>query len=190
MLAHDSTNSAHSVCIHSVCVAKEYRRKGVALGLLREYVFRLATLRGGQYHRALLISHEELILLYKKAGFELLGPSSVTHGPRPWFQMRKALKSVEGTPSATQAIPPGVFEALQRAPRSRPEGVMLSTFPNGILDVQQESNTAGESTNKYDLLCPREGCGSVLLLKQAAQWVERATAPVRFSFLIYPYLSD
>jgi guanine nucleotide exchange factor len=75
-----------SVCIHSVCVDKKYHRQGVALNLLKDYISRLRA--SGLYDRTLLIAHEELIPLYKKAGFTLVGKSPVTHGPRPWFEMR------------------------------------------------------------------------------------------------------
>ncbi|KAJ3785041.1 acyl-CoA N-acyltransferase [Lentinula aff. detonsa] len=86
-----------SVCIHSVCVSKEYRRQGVALALLTEYVQRLQLQRRIsvqddsetklEIERILLITHEELIPLYAKAGFELVGESSVKHGERVWYEM-------------------------------------------------------------------------------------------------------
>ncbi|KAJ3720375.1 acyl-CoA N-acyltransferase [Lentinula raphanica] len=82
-----------SVCIHSVCVSKDYRRQGVGLGLLKEYVNRLRDLRRSKadIERILLISHEELIPLYAKAGFKLVGESSVKHGERIWYEMKLEL---------------------------------------------------------------------------------------------------
>lgn len=35
-----------------------------------------------------LIAHEELVPLYQKAGFELVGLSEVSHGARPWYEMK------------------------------------------------------------------------------------------------------
>lgn len=89
-----------SVCLHSVCVSPKHRRQGVALSLLRAYVSRLKDARreNAPYRRVLLIAHEELIPLYVKAGFELVGLSSVVHGSRPWYEMRMFLAPV--TPSA------------------------------------------------------------------------------------------
>ncbi|EED77694.1 predicted protein, partial [Postia placenta Mad-698-R] len=79
-----------SVCIHSVCVAPDHRRKGVGLALLKEYLSRLETQPdrlGYQLERVLLITHEDLRSLYEKAGFEWVGESAVVHGSRPWFEM-------------------------------------------------------------------------------------------------------
>ncbi|KAF5366189.1 hypothetical protein D9758_005674 [Tetrapyrgos nigripes] len=88
-----STHISHgrSICIHSVCVDKKYRRQGIALRLLKEYISRLQN-NSNLYDRILLIAHEELIPLYENAGFTLVGKSEVTHGPRPWFEMRLDLK--------------------------------------------------------------------------------------------------
>ena len=82
-----------SVCIHAVCVSPSYRRKGVGVRLLREYITRLecATRQDGSrsYKQALLITHEDLRPFYEEAGFEWLGKSDVVPGSRPWFEMRK-----------------------------------------------------------------------------------------------------
>ncbi|KAH9950740.1 acyl-CoA N-acyltransferase [Amylocystis lapponica] len=161
--------SAPSVCIHSVCVAPEHRRKGVALALLREYLSRLE--RSG-HTRALLITHEELRGLYEQAGFEWAGPSAVVHGARPWFEMWRALAPAPS--EAEPSVPPGLWEALQRSSaRSRPRGRLLATFPNGLADVSERTEGGGPATNAFDLLCPREGCGSVLLKAGVAGLTER-----------------
>ncbi|XP_038649375.1 serotonin N-acetyltransferase-like [Scyliorhinus canicula] len=74
-----------TVCIHSVCVDEAWRRRGVALGLLRHYVASVM-----QTHPALrricLISHQHLLPLYTKAGFTMIGPSSVNHGLEAWYE--------------------------------------------------------------------------------------------------------
>ena len=77
-----------NVCIHSVCIAKDERRQGIALSLLSHYIDGLkahnAMLakegRPPMYERATLISRENLVPLYVKAGFENLGKSTVVHG--------------------------------------------------------------------------------------------------------------
>lgn len=38
-----------------------------------------------------LICKDNLIGLYQRAGFELVGPSDVVHGAEPWFEMVHAL---------------------------------------------------------------------------------------------------
>jgi len=82
-----------SVCIHSVCISPQHRRKRVGLHLLQEYILRLeASTRDNEsqaYERVLLITHKNLRDFYERAGFEWLGESSVVHGSKPWFEMRK-----------------------------------------------------------------------------------------------------
>ena len=89
-LSHESMGThvadAPYAAIHSVCVSAEYRRKGVALALLTEYLVRLRlqpALKGAR-----LITHDELVLLYTQAGFTMVGKSEVVHGERPWWEMK------------------------------------------------------------------------------------------------------
>ena len=73
------------VCIHSVTVVPEFRRQGLGLAMLREYLTALRARR--LYSGAALICHDELIEFYRQAGFRLIGESAVVHGPDPWFDM-------------------------------------------------------------------------------------------------------
>ncbi|GBE84288.1 acyl-CoA N-acyltransferase [Sparassis latifolia] len=168
-LTHDSMSThvpgAASVCLHSVCVRPGHRRKGIALGLLKEYTARLACTPG--YERVLLIAHEELLGLYEQAGFQLVGRSAVVHGSRPWFEMQTLLTPAPPQ-EPQQVIPVGLWEALQSSStRARLRARLLTAFPGGVQDV------ADASENKFDLLCPREGCGSVILKSGVASLVER-----------------
>ncbi|KAI8970556.1 acyl-CoA N-acyltransferase [Trametes punicea] len=198
-LTHDSMSThvpgSSSICIHSVCVAPEHRHKEVGLNLVKEFVSRAerAALEGASYERILLIAHEELRGFYEKAGFEWVGRSAVVHGSRPWYEMRRELRTTSNVPSAStapvpqaqpsqtssepQGLPAGLWEALQRSStRSRPAGRLLTSFPNAVQDVvtnPSQDGAGGSLTNKYDLLCPRSGCGSVILKSGVATWVER-----------------
>lgn len=184
-------SGSQSVCIHSICVAREHRRKGIAVGLLKEYASRLqkAASEGAPYQRILLISHEDLMELYGKAGFETVGKSAVVHGSRPWFEMRKVLTTTsESLPLTTnQQLPPGLWDALQRSStsRTRPAARLLPSFSNGVQDL-----TAEGSTNKHDLLCPREGCGSIILKAQVAALVEQASAQLEPAGRENPHLAS
>ncbi|KAF9524930.1 Mss4-like protein [Crepidotus variabilis] len=187
-LTHHSMSThipnSSSVCIHSVCVAKSHQRNGVGLALLREYIKRLEAAsqqNPDKYQRILLITHEELKIFYECAGFEWVGKSSVVHGSKPWFEMRRDLTSSHPrtqTPtqmlSGPQQIPPGVLEALQRPRTDVPQSRLLSDFPHALSDLLEEDRSqAGTTLNKFDLLCPRVDCGSIILKKGAAKWVER-----------------
>ncbi|KAK2467925.1 hypothetical protein APHAL10511_000220 [Amanita phalloides] len=65
-----------------------------------------------------------------------------------------------------------LWEALQRASkRDKPPSQLLSEFAGGIADVVSTDDDG--SINKYDLLCPRKECGSVILKKGVAMLAER-----------------
>ncbi|XP_051867099.1 serotonin N-acetyltransferase-like [Pristis pectinata] len=80
---HEPTGT--TVCIHSLCVDPVQRRHGIALRLLRHLVETVPRAHP-TVRRICLISHQHLLPLYTKAGFTVLGPSSVTYGPDPWYE--------------------------------------------------------------------------------------------------------
>jgi hypothetical protein len=162
-----------SVFIHSVCVAKPYRRQGLALRLLREYLERLTKARdaGAPYERVLLIAHEELRALYEKAGFTWLGESSVHHGSRAWYEMRYDV------PSSQPQIPAGVLQTLLAPSSEKHTPRLVSDGENDLNDLIEKNDAIGSSVNRYDLLCPR-GCRSIILKKGCAQWTERTSVSV------------
>lgn len=82
---HGHDPAGESLCVHSVVVAAEARRRGVGSALVRAIVARARELRG--VRRVLLICKEPLLELYRAAGFTLIGPSEVTIGADPWFAM-------------------------------------------------------------------------------------------------------
>jgi len=183
--------NSSSVCIHSVCVSGSHRRVGIALALLKEYIARLEKanqVSPSKYDRVLLITHETTRKLYEKAGFEWVGRSSVVHGSQPWFEMRRdlttsGLVTLGETPEqmieGNQQIPPGVLEALHRPKGGLPSSKLITDFPHGLMDiVEAHDEKAGVSVNKFDLLCPRGDCGSVILKKGVGRWVERASVQV------------
>ncbi|KAJ2764724.1 hypothetical protein IWQ56_004380 [Coemansia nantahalensis] len=91
MGTHDPEGA--TVCVHSVCVSPEWRRRGVALMLLRaytrsirEYNCRLAAAGSGRkLTRLAMLSRANLLPLYESAGYTVLGPSSVVHGTESWY---------------------------------------------------------------------------------------------------------
>jgi len=190
-LTHESMSThipnTSTVCMHSVCIAKPYRRKGIGIALVREYVKRLETASTSgvaKYDRILLITHEELRSFYEMSGFEWVGPSGIVHGSRPWFEMRRNLASIPHQTETPEqghfSIPPNVLEALHRPRDEIPSGRLISDFHHALSDLLEEDDSRpGISVNKFDLLCSRANCGSVILKKGVARWVERASVQVR-----------
>jgi hypothetical protein len=75
-----------------------------------------------------------------------------------------------------RGLPPGVFAALLPR-RNRPTPTALTAFPGGIADVITPD--ADLLYNKYDLLCPRPECGSIILRTGVGKLVERPSIQVR-----------
>jgi len=193
-LTHDSMSQhvlgSSSVCVHSVTITPAHRRKGIASALLREYISRLSA--AGEYERILLITHEEFQQFYEGVGFEFVGLSPVQHGSRPWYEMRKVLPRSEIAPSAPpeqpQSLPPGLLEALKPS-GGEATAQILQGFPGGILDVCTLHSGDGVLKNKYDLICPRTGCGCVILKSGVGDLDEKANVDVR-CILIFTHATN
>ncbi|KAL6075731.1 Arylalkylamine N-acetyltransferase [Balamuthia mandrillaris] len=75
-----------TLCIHSVVIHKDFRRKGFGTKMLRAYMDHIAE-QHPEITLVLLITHQYLVSFYQSCGFRLVGKSSVVHGPDPWFEM-------------------------------------------------------------------------------------------------------
>jgi GNAT superfamily N-acetyltransferase len=182
ILTSESTSThvpgARNVMIRRICVTPDARKRGIASALLADYQRRLAT--AGSYERVLLISHEEEIGLYERIGFKSRGLSTVAFAGVPWVELEWAVPSESGqldaSQGAPQAIPSGLLEALQGQNVSRQrQGQLLSSFQDGIFDVSEKGD---QRSNRYDLLCINERCGSIILRRGVAVLQERESLQV------------
>ncbi|KAF7367407.1 Acyl-CoA N-acyltransferase [Mycena sanguinolenta] len=73
--------------------------------------------------------------------------------------------------SGAESMPPGVMEALLRPSKSRPTLRTLDSFSSGITEVSLPESDF--QVNKYDLLCPRPECGSIILRSGVGKLVEK-----------------
>lgn len=79
-------------------------------------------------------------------------------------------------PDQSVSLPPGLFEALRRPSARNSISRSLQDFDNGIMDVcSADATKQGALINKYDLTCPRTGCGCVILKRDVGMWVEGAS---------------
>ncbi|KAJ2160689.1 hypothetical protein GGF46_002046 [Coemansia sp. RSA 552] len=91
MEEHDPQGT--TVCIHSVCVKESWQRKGVALKLLQAYTelvrgYNAADRKeagGPRLRRLAMLSRKNLVPLYTRAGYSVLGESDVVHGTETWY---------------------------------------------------------------------------------------------------------
>ena len=92
-LEHDSmsTHAIHGeiLVIHSVTVRKSERRKGHALYMLHRYVSYMK--KRSELKEIRLLTKPLMINLYLKAGFKIIGMSSIIHGSESWFEMKVSL---------------------------------------------------------------------------------------------------
>lgn len=181
-----------SVCIHSVCIAEDWRKKGVALSLLNEYFRQLETEGDERLKAVMLICHDEFIPFYEKAGFKMDGKSTVVHGPEEWFEMKYVLRREgSGAPGDATKVPttisPAMLAALSKpsAPSGGAAVRRLVDF-SSIQNVVTNDPSSSSQSNAFKLVCPREGCGSVILLKGVGRLVEAAAVNVGF-WLIHLY---
>jgi hypothetical protein len=147
--------AGRSICIHGVVVEKSLRRQGVASAMLEEFIARQKA--SGKYDRILLISHEELISLYSKAGFQLVGPSVVQHGSRPWFEL--------------------VYDLRAQEVETKSPGKPFSIF-------KREELLDSDGKNKGKLYCPRRQCRCLLLRAGKAILLQRSAEPVSLFTLL------
>jgi hypothetical protein len=98
--------------------------------------------------------------------------SAISFAGVPWIELEWAVpfETIHDTPGIPQAIPSGLIEALQgQSVSPRGQGQPLSSFQDGILDVTEK----GDQSNRYDLLCISERCGSIILRRGVAVLQER-----------------
>lgn len=184
MRVHDPTGT--SVCVHGVVVAEPHRRTGIASALLKEYIRRLqedAAVGSSHAECVLLICHENLIPLYTKIGFALQRKSPVVHGPQPWFELRIELRSSIHMKDFRQqeAVPPDVLAALTNPSRNRPVSRLFSSFPS------THSLITASGENVFDILCPRTGCGSIILKAGVAKFQHGTSVEARAPSIYLDY---
>ncbi|KAG6833252.1 hypothetical protein H0H93_013327 [Arthromyces matolae] len=162
---------------------------GIASNLLREYVKRL----GARFHsqgipeRLLLITHEELRAFYEGVGFKWVGESEVQHGSRKWYEMRLVLPHEyddEVTTTSSNQWQPSqeaILAALLASSSSRSSTTHATKSFNDFDNVQDllvPDNTGTKMKNRYDLMCPRPGCGSIILRKEVGEWQRKESVVI------------
>ncbi|KAG1448079.1 hypothetical protein G6F56_009050 [Rhizopus delemar] len=91
-LVTDESMSAHepegrTICLHSVCVAPDMRKRGIATDLLKNWIAQLKEIntQKKKYDRIAIMSRPSLMSFYENVGFVNKGQSKVVHGPEPWI---------------------------------------------------------------------------------------------------------
>ncbi|KAJ9477031.1 Polyamine N-acetyltransferase 1 [Pseudozyma hubeiensis] len=153
MSTHDTSEDARIVCIHSVCVAPEMQRKGLATRMLENYISRVRKAEEGKgpegdkgkrgYETLALLAHEELTGLYKKVGFRIQCVSHIQYGSGQWLEMRR---SVYPSPSSGPGSRIGsqltrTTSATSSASDDPPAGLKMSSGLPAPVDTIQTQKT-------------------------------------------------
>lgn len=92
--------SSPSICVHSVCLLESYRRKGIGLRMMQEYLSRVQRYRSREDvalkdkpECILLVTHDDVRPFYEKVGFVCKGKSDVVLGTGVWYEMCLDLNS-------------------------------------------------------------------------------------------------
>jgi predicted GNAT family N-acyltransferase len=89
-LTHDTmskhTPNGRLLCLHSVVIDPNERKKGYGTKLLRAYVDHIRQSEPN-IKKIMLLSKEYLLPFYQECGFKLIGPSIVQHGKETWHDM-------------------------------------------------------------------------------------------------------
>lgn len=106
------------------------------------------------------------------------GPSDVQHGAGTWLEMRYDFKQSVGTledASRQSEMPAGLWQALQASSaKERPTPISSHQAQEGVSVAGKD----GSIRNRYDVLCPRPGCSSLILKKGVGKLVERASVEI------------
>jgi len=78
------------LCIHSVVVKPEFRRRGVGTAMMKEYVRQIQR-RSPPILELVLICKPHMVKLYLDAGFRDCGKSRIEYGSSGWIEMRHSL---------------------------------------------------------------------------------------------------
>jgi predicted GNAT family N-acyltransferase len=86
LIGHDP--AGRCIVIMSVAVHPDYQGQGMANVLMKGFISAMKALNKAEIY---LICQDELVALYARYGFELIGPSASAHGGMQWQEMSLAL---------------------------------------------------------------------------------------------------
>lgn len=77
------------LCIHSVVVEHQKRRKGLGTEMMRQYLKKVKETTN--VRRVLLLAKRRLVPFYEKLGFQEIGESEIKRGKDKWIEMGRGL---------------------------------------------------------------------------------------------------
>ena len=99
MSIHDPSGPV--LAVHSVVVAEQYRGKGIATAMMKDYISAIKSMNDG-VEKLVLLSKSNMLGFYVRSGFSVLRPSDIVHGQETWYDcelnMRLDKNRLQGYP--------------------------------------------------------------------------------------------
>ncbi|EST09757.1 GNAT domain protein [Kalmanozyma brasiliensis GHG001] len=189
MSTHDTSEDARIVCIHSVCVAPEMQKKGLATRMLENYISRVRKAEEGKgpegdkgkrgYETLALLAHEELTGLYRKVGFRIQCVSHVQYGSGQWLEMRRSVypspSSGTGSRIGSQLTRTASATSTASDEAQAPAGLKMS--PTGPLAIDTNQAFKSESLSSPIVSSPITEDKKLVASPPANSAVPSKTAP-------------
>jgi predicted PhzF superfamily epimerase YddE/YHI9/ribosomal protein S18 acetylase RimI-like enzyme len=102
VLTRESLSSHQSegplLAIHSVTVAEEYRRHGLATKMMKHYIHTIRNLKDDSpIQKLVLLSKKNLLSLFVNCGFSVVRPSALVHGQEQLYDVELDLQQLDAT---------------------------------------------------------------------------------------------
>ena len=99
------------LAIHSVVVHQDYRRKGIASDMLKEYLKCVKKQEielqdqenGNEIQSVVLLAKSHLLGFYVNCGFQVIRPSPIVHGKELWYELEQKILPATTIQSLPQA---------------------------------------------------------------------------------------
>jgi PhzF family phenazine biosynthesis protein len=79
------------LAIHSVVISTTYRRQGFATEMMKDYIENVKKMHN-RPKKVVLLAKSHLLGFYVRCGFQVVRPSSITHGAELWFDLEMDLR--------------------------------------------------------------------------------------------------
>lgn len=146
---HESMSTHHSegplLAIHSVVVTEDYRRKGVATAMLKDYINVMRDMPNDGVQKLVLLAKRHLLSFYVDCGFSVVKPSAIVHGPDQWYDLELDLSAHKVT-----GFPYCVVDAFANV------DVPGSGNPAAVVIMQGPVDPTNEETQNWMLVVSKE----------------------------------
>ena len=130
------------LAIHSVVVAPQYRRQGIATKMLLDYIQFIQDSnleRSTPIEKFVLLAKPDMLTFYLNCGFSVLGKSVIAHGSESWYHLERALPKPPQDKGLACYVVNAFCESQSAGSSGNPAAVVV--LPDGT-DLQSDEQQA------------------------------------------------